>query len=110
MKTVDLGAAVVEGAPSSLLIAAAFAAIYVIWGSTYLAIKYAIESVPPFFMTAVRFAIAGAVLYAWSVLRAPRAPTSGPASDTVRVPAARAWREAFIVGALLILGGRALVG
>ena len=106
----DRGAPAVHEVPSNLMIAAAFAAIYVIWGSTYLAIKYAIESVPPFFMTAVRFAIAGAALYAWSVLRAPRTPTPGTASDIVRVPAVRAWREAFIVGALLILGGTALVG
>ena len=41
------------------MILAAFAAIYLIWGSTYLAIKYAIETVPPFLMTGARFLIAG---------------------------------------------------
>src|SRR5688572_5670837 len=104
MTTVDDGASPAAGAPSRLMIAAAFAAIYLIWGSTYLAIKYAIESVPPFLMTAARFAIAGSALYLWSVLR-----SRGTASAVPVVPALRAWREAFIVGALLILGGTALV-
>ena len=100
MKTVDRSTG---GAPAPLMVAAAFAAIYLIWGSTYLAIKYAIESVPPFLMTAVRFLIAGGVLYAWSALR-PKAAAGNP------VPRVRAWRDAFIVGALLIVGGTALVG
>ncbi|HUQ82333.1 MAG TPA: EamA family transporter [Gemmatimonadaceae bacterium] len=94
-------------APRNVMIAAAFAAIYLIWGSTYLAIKYAIETVPPFLMTGARFLIAGGVLYAWSVFR----PAPTPAATTASIPsAARAWRDAFIVGALLIVGGTALVG
>ncbi len=101
MKTAD------SATPNRLMIAAAFAAIYIIWGSTYLAIKYAIETVPPFFMTAVRFAIAGGALYLWSVVRPPR-DTVAPAAPAH--PASRIWRDAFIVGALLILGGTALVG
>jgi drug/metabolite transporter (DMT)-like permease len=89
------------------MLVAAFAAIYVIWGSTYLAIKYAIETVPPFLMTGARFFIAGSVLYAWSVARNAGKPASDPA---LRVAShARAWRDAFIVGALLIVGGTALV-
>ena len=43
--------------------ALAFAAIYLIWGSTYLAIRFAIETLPPFSMGAVRFTVAGAILY-----------------------------------------------
>ncbi|HAT38447.1 MAG TPA: drug/metabolite exporter YedA, partial [Gemmatimonadetes bacterium] len=43
----------------------AFAAIYVIWGSTYLAIRFAIETMPPFGMAAVRFLVAGALMHAW---------------------------------------------
>lgn len=100
MKTAD------SDSPSRLMIAAAFAAIYVIWGSTYLAIKYAIETVPPFLMTAVRFAIAGGVLYLWSAFRAGREP----AAHISQPSRALIWRDAFIVGALLILGGTALVG
>jgi drug/metabolite transporter (DMT)-like permease len=90
-------------APRNVMIAAAFAAIYLIWGSTYLAIKYAIETVPPFLMTGARFLIAGGVLYAWSVFRPAPASATNPG-------VARTWRDAFIVGALLIVGGTALVG
>ncbi|MDQ3133345.1 MAG: drug/metabolite exporter YedA, partial [Acidobacteriota bacterium] len=49
---------------SRWLIYAAFAAVYLIWGSTYLGIKYAIESLPPFLMAGTRFLVAGAALYA----------------------------------------------
>lgn len=94
-----------SGAPTRLMVAAAFAAIYLIWGSTYLAIKYAIETVPPFLMTGVRFLVAGGVLYAWSVLRPP--PMASPNGD--QPSSGRIWRDAFIVGALLIVGGTALV-
>src|SRR5213594_4076418 len=50
-------------------IALAFLSIYTIWGSTYLAIRFAVETFPPFLMAAVRFLIAGGVLYAWTRLR-----------------------------------------
>lgn len=74
-------------------IMAAFAAIYLIWGSTYLAIRFAIESLPPFLMSGVRFGIAGALLYGWTALRGEPAPT------------ARQWGTATLIGALLLLGG-----
>jgi drug/metabolite transporter (DMT)-like permease len=76
---------------------AAFGAVYVIWGSTYLAIKYAIETLPPFLMAGVRFAAAGTILYAWSLTRAERGPTRAE------------WRAAAIIGALLLLGGNGAV-
>ena len=44
----------------------AFAAVYLIWGSTYLAIRYAVETIPPFFMAGCRFLTAGALLYLWT--------------------------------------------
>ena len=76
-----------------LRIALAFVSIYTIWGSTYLAIRFAIETVPPFLMAAIRFLIAGGVLYAWIRLRgAPR-------------PTRTNWKAATIVGGLLLLGG-----
>ena len=50
----------------------AFAAVYVIWGSTYLFIKYAIEAIPPFMMGATRFLLAGALLYAFALWRGAR--------------------------------------
>jgi drug/metabolite transporter (DMT)-like permease len=83
--------------PSRAKIVAAFAAVYIIWGSTYLAILFAIETLPPFLMAGVRFVIAGSILYGWSVARAPRRPTRPE------------WRAALIVGALLLLGGNGAV-
>lgn len=81
------------GRPSTVKFAAAFAAIYVIWGSTYLAIRYAIETVPPFFMASVRFLLAGSILYGWSRMQGAKHRS---AAD---------WRRAFTVGALLLFGG-----
>ena len=54
---------------------AAFAAVYLIWGSTFLAIRYAIETMPPLLMAGVRFIIAGAMLYAWGAIREKARPT-----------------------------------
>lgn len=79
-------------APRGLLIAA-FTAVYLIWGSTYLGIHIAIETMPPFIMAGARFLIAGAFLYA--VMRWRGVPN----------PPARHWRNATIVGGLLLAGG-----
>ena len=79
--------------PPLAAVLAAFAALYVVWGSTYLGIRFAIETMPPFTMAGVRFVAAGAILYAWSRARGA-------------VPATRPqWRTAVVVGALLLLGG-----
>jgi drug/metabolite transporter (DMT)-like permease len=78
-------------------IAAAFASIYVIWGSTYLAIRYAIETIPPFLMGATRFLISGALLYAWARYRGAKQPTR------------LHWRNAVIAGGFLLLGGNGAV-
>ena len=75
----------------------AFAAIYVIWGSTYLAIRFAIETLPPFLMAASRFLVAGPLLYAWARWRGAARPAPGH------------WRAAAVVGALLLLGGNGAV-
>jgi drug/metabolite transporter (DMT)-like permease len=64
-----------------------------VWGSTYLAIRYAVETIPPFIMGGSRFLISGALLYAWSRSRGARPPT------------VRQWRNATIAGAFLLLGG-----
>jgi drug/metabolite transporter (DMT)-like permease len=74
-----------------------FACIYIVWGSTYLAISWGVATIPPFLMGAVRFVIAGGALYAWSRLRGASAPTS------------KEWRNAAIVGALLLLVGNGAV-
>jgi drug/metabolite transporter (DMT)-like permease len=76
-----------------LRIALAFLSIYTIWGSTYLAIRFAIETFPPFLMAAIRFLIAGGVLYAWMRLRGAPRPTRAN------------WKAAAVVGGLLLLGG-----
>ncbi|MEO5588922.1 MAG: EamA family transporter [Gemmatimonadaceae bacterium] len=83
-------------APRSKVLTA-FAAIYLIWGSTYLAIRIAIETIPPFLMGGVRFTLAGVALLAWVLLR-------GGAKPTVIH-----WRNTAIVGALLIGGGNGAV-
>jgi drug/metabolite transporter (DMT)-like permease len=76
-----------------LRIALAFLSIYTIWGSTYLAIRFAIETFPPFLMAAIRFLIAGGVLYAWMRFRGVPHPTRAN------------WKAAIIIGGLLLLGG-----
>ena len=75
----------------------AFAVLYVVWGSTYLAIRFALETLPGFAMAGVRFLVAGGLVYAWARLRGTPAPTR------------REWRSAAIVGALLLLGGNGAV-
>jgi drug/metabolite transporter (DMT)-like permease len=75
----------------------ALAAVYSIWGGTYLAIRFAIETVPPFLMAGSRFVIAGAILYTWMRLSRVPAPT--------RIQ----WRSATIIGGLLLLGGNGVL-
>jgi drug/metabolite transporter (DMT)-like permease len=70
--------------------------VYVVWGSTYLAIRVAIETLPPFLMSGVRFLVAGTILYAWAVRRGERVHD---------VPRRAQWVAATIVGAGLFLGG-----
>ena len=59
------------------LVVAAFAAIYVIWGSTYLAIRYAVESIPPFLMAGTRNLAAGLLLFAFARARGQFRSRSG---------------------------------
>ena len=60
---------------SKALIIAAFAALYIIWGSTYLGIKYAIETIPPFFMAGARFIIAGLLMLLWCIIKREAIPS-----------------------------------
>ncbi|HEX6509102.1 MAG TPA: drug/metabolite exporter YedA [Chloroflexota bacterium] len=80
-----------------LAIALALLGVYVIWGSTYLAIRFAVQTIPPFLQAGMRFILAGIILYV--VLHARGAPH----------PSREQWVGAAIVGALLLLGGNALV-
>jgi drug/metabolite transporter (DMT)-like permease len=66
--------------PSKAIILAAFTAIYIIWGSTYLAIVLAIKSIPPFLMAGTRFFVAGFVLFLWCRLQGQPVPSA----DSIR--------------------------
>ena len=77
----------------SPLLIACLAATWLIWGSTYLAIKFALESFPPFYQMGSRFLIAGLLLIAWLRLRGRALPTLVE------------WRNAAIIGALLLVSG-----
>ena len=76
---------------------AALLAVYLVWGSTYLAILYAIETLPTFSMAAVRYLVAGSVLYAWGRYRGGAAPEK------------KHILPAIAIGGLLLLGGNGLV-
>jgi drug/metabolite transporter (DMT)-like permease len=79
--------------PSRLRLVAAFAAIYLVWGSTYLGIRYAIDTIPPLLMMGMRHLLAGASLYAWGRWRGTPAPRLSE------------WVYPAVIGALLFLGG-----
>src|SRR5262249_48245962 len=83
--------------PKRITIIVAFAAIYLIWGSTYLGIKFAIQSMPPFIMAGSRFFISGLIMYADARLGGTPKPT--PIT----------WRSAFIIGGCLLLCGNGAV-
>src|SRR4051794_13418673 len=79
--------------PKRISIILAFAAIYLIWGSTYLGILFAIQSIPPFLMAGSRFFISGVIMYA--IARAGGTPRPRPIT----------WKSAFVIGACLLLCG-----
>src|SRR5216683_6635218 len=76
----------------AIKLALAFVAIYVIWGSTYLAIRYAVETIPPLVTAAVRHSIAGTIMFAWAWMRGLR-------------PTRQHWISGFLVGGLFFLVG-----
>jgi drug/metabolite transporter (DMT)-like permease len=86
-----------DNSRNRLLMVLAFAAVYVIWGSTYLAIRVGVRAWPPFLMSGLRFVTAGSLLYA--LLRA----------RGVRAPARAEWGHASIAGLLMLTGGNGLV-
>jgi drug/metabolite transporter (DMT)-like permease len=69
----------------------AFALIYFVWGSTFLAIRIGVHEVPPFLLAAMRFLVAGFVLYAWMIARGERSPTG------------RQWRSIFVLALLIFV-------
>jgi drug/metabolite transporter (DMT)-like permease len=83
--------------PARWLIGAALFAVYVIWGSTYLVMRVALETIPPFLMGAMRFLTAGALLFGFLRLRG--APS----------PSAKEWGSAVKVGVLLLVAGNGFI-
>ncbi len=80
-------------AHSSFTIWSAMTSVYIIWGSTYLAIRFAIETIPPFLMAGTRFLIAGGILYLIRKLLRDKAPSRNE------------WRSAILIGTFLLVGG-----
>ncbi len=95
--------------PSATLIAAALAAVYLVWGSTYLAIRFALVSFPPFFQMGSRFVVAGGLLMAFLYFRGEKAPSFRNES-TLSPSQPWYWRNALIIGTLMLGGGMGLVG
>jgi drug/metabolite transporter (DMT)-like permease len=83
--------------PPFSLVIAAFAAVYLIWGSTYLGMRLAIDSIPPLLMAGTRFIIAGGLLYGIMRMLGAARPDFGH------------WRSSTITGALLLMGGNGAV-
>jgi drug/metabolite transporter (DMT)-like permease len=84
--------------PGPVAIWAALLTLYVVWGSTYVGILFAIETIPPYVMGAMRFALSGGAMLAWSIARNPRSR-----------PSRREVRDSAIVGTMLLGGGMGLV-
>jgi drug/metabolite transporter (DMT)-like permease len=82
---------VIRSRPASWKILLAFAIIYLVWGSTYLAIRVGVREMPPFLMAGLRFTVAGLALYGWMRL------TGVPS------PSWREWRGATVLGTLMFL-------
>jgi drug/metabolite transporter (DMT)-like permease len=83
--------------PSAWLVGACLLAVYIVWGTTYFAIKVAIAGIAPFFLVGTRFAAAGVVLLGWQALRGAPLPT------------AKQWGGATLVGFLLLVVGNGAV-
>ena len=83
--------------PTRAALILAFTAIYLVWGSTYLGIRVAVETIPPFLMAGVRFLIAGTLLLAFLKFRGAKWPTAAQ------------WRANTIIGTFLLLGGNGCV-
>src|SRR5580658_9044684 len=69
----------------------AFAIVYLVWGSTFFAIRLGVREVPPFLLAALRFLAAGIVLYGWTIARRERSPSG------------RQWASAFLLAVLIFV-------
>ncbi|MDQ1539955.1 MAG: hypothetical protein QOH29_681, partial [Actinomycetota bacterium] len=87
------------GAPVLL----ALLVVYVVWGSTYLAIRYVVATMPPYLSAAARFTVAGLVLYPWAIRR------GGGEQRLADKPTRRHWLSALIIGGMLLAFGNGTV-
>jgi drug/metabolite transporter (DMT)-like permease len=94
--------------PSTFSVILALTTVYIVWGSTYLAIAYVVETLPPFIAAGARFLAAGAILGAF-LLAQDRWRRRAGAEASVKPPRWVEWRTALIVGSLLLLGGNGMV-
>jgi drug/metabolite transporter (DMT)-like permease len=94
--------------PSTLAVAVALGTVYVVWGSTYLAIAFVVESMPPLLAAGARFLVAGGALVAFLLAQHRWRRARGDGRE-LHWPRAVEWRTAFIVGSLLLLGGNGMV-
>jgi drug/metabolite transporter (DMT)-like permease len=76
--------------------------VYVVWGTTYLAIRVGVGHLPPLFLAGIRYVIAGALLYPIALRAAARSSRPGPSP---RMPGARAWLAGAVIGILLLCAG-----
>ena len=86
-----------RAAPTALAVVLALASVYVLWGSTYLAIRFALDSYPPFLLGAIRMGIAGALMFAVLRWRGTPAPTG------------RQWRTLWVLSIFMVLLSNGLV-
>ena len=86
-----------SAAPSALAVALALGSVYLVWGSTYLAIRFGLEGYPPFLMGSLRFLAASAVFYAFLRWRGHAAPTRAQ------------WKNAAVMGLFMLVMGNGLV-
>ncbi|HVS15923.1 MAG TPA: EamA family transporter, partial [Thermoanaerobaculia bacterium] len=90
-----------SGRPSTAAVAIALLIVYVVWGSTYLAIAVMIETLPPLLAAGIRYGSAGLIMLGALVAHARWRGSPRPLERPTRAQ----WRSAFIIGALLLLGG-----
>jgi drug/metabolite transporter (DMT)-like permease len=93
MKNTKSASSLATASPNPLLVLTALLAVYIIWGSTYLGIRLAIASIPPFFMAGTRYLAAGGAMFLFALCRG------------AKMPSLVEWRDALILGGCLLLVG-----
>ena len=95
--------------PSGTAVAIALTTVYLVWGATYLAMAYVVETLPPFLAGGIRFLVAGTLILGFLAARERVRRASGSDAEPLDRPSAAQWRSALVVGGLLFVGGNGLV-